>query len=55
MAIHILLAGLIAFLIVGFWGKRFVPWLEKHGIRQITKDEVEQQIYSGKNDSTDCG
>lgn len=51
MAIHILLAGLIAFLIVGFWGKRFVPWLEKHGIKQPIKEEL-TRIYSNKNDDS---
>lgn len=55
MIIYTIGALFAAFFISKVFGQRLIPWLEKHGIRQITKDEVEQQIYSGKNDSTDCG
>ena len=54
MTIQLLGALAAAFLVSRFFGKRLIPWLEKHDIRQITKDEVEQTIYSGKNNSTDC-
>jgi UDP-N-acetylmuramyl pentapeptide phosphotransferase/UDP-N-acetylglucosamine-1-phosphate transferase len=55
MTIQIIGALLAAFCITKVFGKRLIPWLEKHGIRQPIKDEVEQKIYSKKNDSTDCG
>ena len=55
MIIYTIGALFAAFFISKVFGQRLIPWLEKHGIRQITKDEVEQQIYSGKKDSTDCG
>lgn len=54
MAIQIIGAMLAAFCITRLFGKRLIPWLEKHGFRQRTKDEVEEQIYSKKNDSADC-
>ena len=55
MAIQIIGAMLAAFCITRLFGKRLITWLEKHGFRQRTKDEVEEQIYSKKNDSADCG
>ena len=55
MTIQIIGALLAAFCISRFFGKWLIPMLEKHGIRQPTKDEVEQKIYSKKNDSADCG
>ena len=55
MTIQIIGALLAAFCITRVFGKWLIPMLEKHGIRQPTKDEVEQKIYSKKNDSADCG
>ena len=54
MTIQIIGAMLAAFCITRLFGKRLIPWLEKHGFRQVTKVEVEEQIYSKKNDSADC-
>ena len=48
MTLQIIGALLAAFCITKVFGKRLIPWLEKHGIRQPTKDEVEQKIYSKK-------
>ena len=55
MKIIILGALAAAFFVSMVFGKRYIPWLEKHGIRQPAKDEVEQKIYSKRNDSADCG
>ena len=55
MTIQIIGALLAAFCVTKVFGKRLIPWLEKHGIRQPIKDEVEQKIYTKKNDSADCG
>ena len=55
MLIGIVIAVLVAFTSSKVLGKKLIPWLEKHGIRQPTKDEVEQKIYSKKNDSADGG
>lgn len=54
MIIQLLAAMAAAFLVSTVFGKRLIPWLEKHGIRQPTKDEVEQKIYSKIKDSADC-
>ena len=54
MTIQIIGAMLAAFCITRVFGTRLIPWLEKHGFRQQTKDEVEQTIYLKKNDSADC-
>ncbi len=55
MVIQILTALFIAFFAAKFFGKRFIPWLEKHHIRQYTKDEVKQMIYSAETNGTDDG
>lgn len=52
MVIHLLAALVVAFLTAKLFGKRFIPWLEKHNIRQYAKDEVEHKIYlTGANDA----
>lgn len=55
MAIQFIGALLAAFCITRGFGKRLIPWLEKHGFRQQTKDEVEQKIYLNNNDSANYG
>lgn len=52
MAIQMLSAFLLAFLFVVVFGKWFVPWLEKKGLRQTVKDEVDARIYSKKDGSS---
>ncbi len=56
MVIQLLIALLSAFLAVRLIGKRVIPWLERHNIRQYSKVEVEQKIYSPNvNAPTDGG
>ena len=55
MTIRIIGALLAAFCFTSAFGKWLISWLEKHGFRQQTKAEVEEQIYSNNNDSADCG
>lgn len=49
MMIQILGALLLAFLISTVFGKRFIPWLEKKGIIQPLKKQVEEKVYTEKN------
>ena len=53
MAIQIVCAGVLAFLAVRIFGKKFIPWLEKHDFTQPVKDEVNQNIYTEKEESAD--
>ena len=47
MTIQIIGAMVAAFCITRVFGKRLIPWLEKHGFRQQTKDEVEELYDQG--------
>ncbi len=51
MAIQVVCAGVLAFLAVRIFGKKFIPWLEKHDFTQPVKDEVNQNIYTEKEES----
>ncbi len=55
MAIKLVLAFIAAFAVTLLIGKYLVPWLKEHGSVQPLKDEVEQKIYSGKNDDRSTG
>lgn len=46
MTIQLLGALLLAFLVVLFFGMRFIPWLKKIGAEQPLKNEVKEKIYS---------
>lgn len=49
MTVQILGAVFLTFLLSLLFGKRLIPWLEKKGIRQPLKEDVEQKIYAEKN------
>ena len=53
MVIQIAGAGLLAFFAVKVFGKRFIPWLEKHNAVQTVKEEVDRTIYTEKKESSD--
>ena len=44
MKVYMLIAFLLTFVFCYYFGKRFIPWLEKKNIRQPLKDEV-AQVY----------
>ncbi len=46
MDIQLLAAFVAAFVFSLLFGRRLIPWLEKHDVRQKTRDEVETRIYS---------
>lgn len=50
MTILMPIAGLAALLFVMMLGKRIIRWLEKKGFRQTIKEEVENRVYSEKDD-----
>ncbi len=50
MAIQVLGAVFLTFLLSRLFGKCLIPWLEKKGIRQPLKEDVEQKVYGEKND-----
>ena len=47
MAVKMMIAFLLSFLISIGFGRIFVPWLKKHSFSQPLKDEV-AQIYTEK-------
>lgn len=49
MTVYIIATFLIAFLFSILFGKRYISWLEKKGIRQPLKDEV-VKIYDQTGD-----
>ena len=50
MVVYMFASFLMAFLFSSLFGKRYVSWLEKNGIRQPIKDEV-AKIYDQAGDS----
>ena len=48
MMLQMLGALLLAVLISTVFGKRFIPWLEKKGIIQPLKKQVEEIVYTEK-------
>ena len=46
MVVQLLAAFVAAFVVCLLFGRRLIPWLEKHDVRQKTRDEVETGIYS---------
>ena len=48
MIIQLLCACLLAFLVSRVFGKQLISWLQRKEIVQPLKDEVEKQVYSGK-------
>ena len=49
MIFQMLGALLLAVVISMVFGKRFIPWLEKKGIIQPLKKQVEEKVYAEKN------
>ena len=49
MIFQMLGALLLAVVISMVFGKRFIPWLEKKGIIQPIKKQVEEKVYTEKN------
>ncbi len=52
MDISIIGAFLIAAVVSVVFGKRYVKWLKEHDMEQPIKDEVNDNIYSKKNDDS---
>lgn len=46
MTVQYLIALSLACFASFILGRKCIPWLEKHEMRQVTKEEVETQIYS---------
>ena len=51
MSVILVLGAFLLALVFGLiFGRRFIPWLVKHGFAQPLKKEVADKVYSGKTD-----